>query len=260
MGNGFVDWFSRSYKGIIVALVAIMAIMLVVLAMQHVNASKPAAGAAPGPIPTFTSAPIAEVATIPKNADVLILGDSYTQGYGSSDQSKLGWAPLVATHEGWKATIDGIGNTGYTAGGQADGSGENTFGKRLAAHAAMHPDLVIIQGGQNDWRPSSTDLATAATETFAAVQKQWPDAKIVALGPSAPQPAGDKYAGQSKAIGAAARGENVPFISPVGARWMTAENSSKYAYTDGQHLNDAGHEYLASHVEQALTLYVKTAA
>lgn len=58
MGNdtGFIGWFSRSYQAIIIALVAVMALLLVALAFQHVNASRPAAGAEPRPVPTFGSA------------------------------------------------------------------------------------------------------------------------------------------------------------------------------------------------------------
>lgn len=58
MGN-FTTWFARSYRAIIIVLVAIMAVMLVVLAMQHVSSARVSANAVAGPIPTFSSAPIA---------------------------------------------------------------------------------------------------------------------------------------------------------------------------------------------------------
>jgi hypothetical protein len=59
MGNGNSGWFARSYQGIIIALLAILAVVLVVLAMQHVSAARVSADAVAGPIPTFSSAPIA---------------------------------------------------------------------------------------------------------------------------------------------------------------------------------------------------------
>jgi lysophospholipase L1-like esterase len=111
MGNGFVDWFSRSYKALIVGLTAVMAIMLVVLAFQHVNASKPAAGAEPGPIPTFTRDADAAVtfavvgdsvtAANSPNIDKSVAGDGSWAFYANRDGARLvgGWALGGATTE-----------------------------------------------------------------------------------------------------------------------------------------------------------------
>lgn len=113
----FISWFERSYKGIIVVLVAVMAIMLVVLALQHINASKPAAGAQAGPVPTFSSAVSASTtfavvgdsvtAANSPDIDAGRAGDGSWAFYANRDGARLvgGWALGGATTNDMKTNV-----------------------------------------------------------------------------------------------------------------------------------------------------------
>lgn len=247
MGNGIVDWFSRSYKGIIFGLVAIMAIMLVVLAMQHVSASKPAAGAEPGPIPTFTSTPDQRVTAA-------FLGDSYTAGTGASSPAKR-WTSLVAAKEGWREINAGAGGTGYTVTAGPEGCGKSfcdNYVGRVDDIVKQRPDVVVVAGGQNDFAAYQADANAVRkniVKVFAELHSELPDARIIAVGPSttsdvAPQVVGldAEVRDASESIGAT----YVDLIEPnvVDDRWVTA---------DGGHVTDAGHAAIAKRVETALS-------
>lgn len=115
MGNGFVDWFSRSYKAIIVVLVAIMAVALTVLAVQHVNVPL-AAGATPRPIPTYgaesavtTFAVVGDSVTAANSPDIDAgrAGDGSWTYYANRDGARLvgGWALGGATTEAMNAAV-----------------------------------------------------------------------------------------------------------------------------------------------------------
>ncbi|WIA96397.1 SGNH/GDSL hydrolase family protein [Curtobacterium sp. MCBA15_004] len=116
MGNGFVAWFSRSYKGIIVVLLAIMAAALVALAMQHVSSSQAASGRAPRPAPTFSStatverfAVVGDSVTAANSPDIDNgqAGDASWAYYANRDGARLvgGWALGGATTEAMNAAV-----------------------------------------------------------------------------------------------------------------------------------------------------------
>ncbi len=116
MGNGFVAWFSRSYKGIIVTLVAIMAVALSVLAIQHVNSPVSAAGTTPRPIPTFDSTPrvtnfavVGDSVTAANSPDIAVArtGDASWTQYANADGAHLvgGWAQGGATTAAMDAAV-----------------------------------------------------------------------------------------------------------------------------------------------------------
>lgn len=127
MGNGFTTWFSRSYKGIIIGLATFGVAMLVVIAMQHVAASAPAADSQAGPIPTYSSAS--------STVRVSILSDSHAYNANSW------WRQTVAA-----GTVDGI----------SMGKFDSTPGvdtehlKAQAADSASEGGWVIVQAGTND--------------------------------------------------------------------------------------------------------------
>jgi lysophospholipase L1-like esterase len=246
MGNGFVDWFSRSYKGIIVALVAIMAVMMVVLAMQHVNDSKPAAGAEPGPLPTFgTSAASRPLAAF--------LGDSYTAGTGSSVPSKR-WTSLVATAEGWREANDGAGGTGYTVTATEEGCGKpfcDNYAGRVKDVVAQSPSVVVVAGGQNDFANYQSDPAKVRaniTKTFADLHEQLPNARIIAVGPSTPVAVTPQVTGLDSAVHAAADSVGATYVSLLEPNVI----DPAFVLADGGHVNDDGHAAIAARVEAAL--------
>lgn len=147
MGS-FISWFERSYKAIIIVLVAIMAVTLVILALQQVNASKPAAGTVPGPIPTFTS-------NADNVVDFAVVGDSVTAANSPSI------ATGVAGDGSWAFYADGDGAdlVGGWAEGGATTEAMNTNVKKYDA------DVLVVLAGTND-----TGLAVPFDETAANLQ------------------------------------------------------------------------------------------
>ncbi len=189
-------------------------------------------------------------AAISRGSDVLIVGDSYTTGRGSYDGTH-GWAQDLATERGWDATIDGVPGTGYVNTGATNSTRWN-YVSRIERSAALDPQLVIVQGSQNDWLVSAATLEARVERTLRTAQRQWPRAVVVAVGPSAPQPRAESTAGISSAVAAGARAAGVPYVDPLDGQWFTAMNSASYAAPDGQHLNDAGYLYLAGRIEDSL--------
>lgn len=191
----------------------------------------------------------AAAALVP-GSDVLIVGDSYTTGRGSYDGTH-GWAQDLVADRGWDATIDGVPGSGYVNTG-ATNSARSTYLSRIERRGSLDPELVIVQGSQNDWLVSSATLEARVERTLRAAKRQWPQAVIVAIGPSAPQPRAETTTGISSAVAAGARAAGVPFVDALDRQWFTKMNSGSYAAGDGQHLNDDGYRYLAAKIDSAL--------
>jgi lysophospholipase L1-like esterase len=181
---------------------------------------------------------------------VLVIGDSYTAGRGSFD-GRTGWAQILSARAGWDSTIDGRPGTGYVNPG-ATGSALNTYLPRVVAQADEDPDLVIVQGSQNDWTVDASTLRQRVEQTLSRAVEQWPRAVVVAIGPSAPQPRAASTGAIDAAVRAGARAADVPYIDPYRERWFTSANSGAYAAADGEHLDDDGHRYLAGRIDSAL--------
>lgn len=199
------------------------------------------------------------LSALPAQASVLIVGDSYSEGYGA-DTPASGYASLLAQQSGWTATIDAAGGTGYTWGGGEGGRAGREYPARIAKLAldpAVKPALVVLQGSQNDYRADAATLREAVSATIAQVKAAWPDAQVLLLGPVAPQPLGTNIAPTNSAVAAAAKAANVPFIDGVAGRWITEANTAQYGLDDGSHLNQAGHAYLADKTKQAIAAVTK---
>jgi acyl-CoA thioesterase-1 len=90
---------------------------------------------------------------------LLILGDSYTAGDGA-DRPDQGWAYLVAGSLGYPTNIDGEGGTGFAWDGGAQDNQAREYEVRLreiAEDPRFVPNVLILQGGQNDALITSTD-------------------------------------------------------------------------------------------------------
>lgn len=208
------------------------------------------ASASATPVPTSTATASAQPLKIrlPAQPVLLIVGDSYTAGDGA-DRVDQGWAYLVAGELGFPANIDAIGGTGFVWGGGARDDRGQEYGVRLrgiaATNPAFVPNLLILQGGQNDALSNNpAAIQSATTETIELARTLWPGVQVVVLGPSAPQPLADYLRDANNAVLSGAAAANAPFIDAYGAGWFTAANSQEF-YADGAHVNTAGHRYLA---------------
>ncbi|GAB5077127.1 SGNH/GDSL hydrolase family protein [Arthrobacter sp. AD-310] len=217
----------------------------------------PAATATPAATPTPTAtATVTATGTpvsrpkiaLPAEPVVLILGDSYTAGDGAGSPGQ-GWANVVAKELGYPANIDGVGGTGFAWGGGAQDELDGEYETRLravAANPSFVPNVLILQGGQNDAQVTSQDEVRAATtQTIEAARRFWPGVQVVVLGPSAPQPLAEELRTVNTAVRAGAEAAGAPFVDAVEGGWFTAANSPGYDF-DGAHPNAAGHAYIAA--------------
>ncbi len=218
-----------------------------------------APAAAPAPTQAATAAAQPPKIQLPTEPVLLIVGDSYTAGVGA-DTEDQGWAYLVAGELGFPTNIDGVGGTGFMWGGGQDDRGLE-YSVRLqeiaATDPAFVPNLLILQGGQNDAVANDpAALETATTETIEAARTLWPGVQVVVLGPSAPQPLAEQLRDANNAVRVGAEAANAPFINAYAAGWFTAANSQDF-YTDGAHVDTAGHRYLADKFLEAWNTLVQ---
>ncbi|MFJ4219715.1 SGNH/GDSL hydrolase family protein [Curtobacterium luteum] len=188
---------------------------------------------------------------IATGSDVLIIGDSYSTGVGSSS-GRQGWAQDLVSDRRWDATIDAYPGTGYVDTGRPSTSYYSYEARIERMARRMTPDLVIVQGSQNDWLVDAATLQATVERTLRKVQQQWPNATVVALGPSAPYPRSTANSGISASVAAGAEAVDVPYIDALSDGWFTPSNSRRYVSDDGGHLDDAGYQYLADRVSAAL--------
>jgi lysophospholipase L1-like esterase len=207
------------------------------------------ASLAPSPTATPTATPTTQPLRLELPADpvLLILGDSYTAGDGA-DLPDEGWAYLVAGELGYPTNIDGIGGTGFAwGGGTRDEQGEEyeVRLRNIAANPAFVPNLLILQGGQNDAEIGNPDEVRAATaQTIETARRLWPGVQVLVFGPSAPQPLAAELEDVNSAVRAGAAAANAPYIDALQAGWFTAANSPEFD-ADGIHPNTAGHAFIA---------------
>lgn len=190
---------------------------------------------------------------IPQDPAVLIIGDSFTEGFGASSPG-AGWASIAAGTLGWHATIDGVGGTGFTKDLATDGRTGMDFGPRLEAHARNDEryDVIVLQGGLNDWAADSSVESAKVHAAIETAQREWPSAAVIVFGPTAPT-ASDHYLRNHATIRTAAIASGAVFIDPSEPRpWINAGNTDRFDVGDGLHLNDAGYAYLAARFVSAI--------
>lgn len=245
MGS-FVSWFERSYRGVIVALVAIMAAALAVLAMQHVNASNPAAGATPRPAPTYGNGITPARVPAAAGTRALIFGDSWTSGFFADQPTENGYAYLTAKTMQWDATVQGGPGTGYTNVGP-DGNG--TYKDRVAKLPKdLKPELIVLQGSVNDLGADPGELRVAVADVVISLRSKFPDASVVLLGPAATEvPVSAGLRSIDGALRGVAKAQNLNYISPLSEEWFNASNMDAVIdAAKAKHPTTAGHALMAA--------------
>lgn len=164
-----------------------------------------------------------------------IVGDSYTEGH-LLDQPTNGWAFLLAKTQGWDASIDGIGSTGFV---NESACGGDSFKTRMAG--ANHAKVVVIQGGVNDFRKDTAAIEAAADQTLKLTGRV---ERVVMVGP-APAPARDNLQAVDASLAAVAKLNQREYISALS--WSDLE-----FLPDGVHLTERGHAQFAARVADAL--------
>lgn len=206
---------------------------------------------------TVTPTPTPSFKAVPAGAPVLIIGDSFSQGYGADNAKEQGYARVLADSEGWNATISGVGGTGFVWHAGKAGNKDNAFIDRLKAQkwTGIKPKLVILQGGINDRRATREEIAGAIHATVTLARSTWPEAQVLVIAPMPVHPHGNNLRKVASALAVGCISSGAFFIDPNRLGWLTVENTPQYAYKDGVHLNTAGHALVASKIKETLDAY-----
>lgn len=178
--------------------------------------------------------------------DAVILGDSYTEGAGSSTTSReRRWSTLMSDAMEWDEVNLSVPGTGYAAGGAE----RRSFEFLIDEIVARSPDVVLVSGGRNDTWFAATDVGAAATRLFARLAEDVPDAEVIVISPWWDDDAAPTTFDEAvDAIRVAAQTAGVRYLDtgqPLSGR-------AELLSPDGVHPNDDGHAALADAVLTAL--------
>lgn len=221
------------------------------------STAAPAAATSPTPEPLTTpptvSAPVTPAPTptepLPragaKPATALFVGDSYTVGQRASSPDAR-WSSIVARQMRWTERNVADGGTGFVS--RYPDKGLLSYAEQL--RSIKYParvDVVVIAGGQNDFDELRTEPATvfqAVEDTYALAAQRFPDARIVAVGPSTPWAVGLEARALDSAVRAAAERYGATYVSLIDPNVLR----QRYIDADGIHVTDQGYAAIAQRV------------
>lgn len=231
-----------------------LAVLLLLAVSIHARAAyRPPGFAAPAqPVAAAPKQPLSALRlSVPADPRLLIIGDSFTQGFDARPLEK-GWAYLVADGLGWPHRIVGIPSTGYTV--APDGT-SLTLAEiaRRTIESGYRPNVVVVQGGLNDFDAKGKALHDAVVGLVDYFRTALPGVQIVLFGPVrgwAPDVKSIDLSVQERDaewIGRAAYDVQVPYVNPLDLsdRWVTPENNASFVADDETHPNTEGHALLA---------------
>lgn len=160
-----------------------------------------------------------------ERAATLVIGDSWSVGLGLDDLTGSWPSQLGPSDE---VRVAGFSGSGFSS--RASGCGRVSFADRAPTAVSTRPDLVVVEGGLNDF-----DQPAAATERgFRDLMRALAGQHVVVVGPAS----------------APARASAVPRVDALLAR-LCAEYAVPYVATsdleldyldDRLHLTEGGHE------------------
>jgi acyl-CoA thioesterase-1 len=164
---------------------------------------------------------------------VAVIGDSWSQGSGLADPG-ASWPSRL---DG-RVVVDGFGGSGFTA--QASPCLDVAFPLRVGRALATDPDLVVVQGGLNDFDVSPSVVRAGAERTLRALEGH----EVVVVGPAAAPLRAAGAARVDAVLAEAAAAAGVPYVRTAG--WEL-----EYL-PDRLHLTAAGHQVFGDAVREAL--------
>lgn len=201
-----------------------------------------------------------------KGKKILFLGDSITEGWGTSSNEKIFWS-LLSSRDGAEVTGYGIGGTRIAR--QKLPSEEAKYDQHFVSRVEgmeSKADVVVVFGGTNDYGHGDAPIGTPSDRTdgtfygalhclYQALLKKYPAAQIVVMTPLHRQGENNLY-NEFGFRNVASLGTYVKIIKEVAAFYALPVLDlyslsgiqpdvpllkERYA-PDGLHPNDAGHE------------------
>lgn len=167
---------------------------------------------------------------------VTVLGDSYSAGDTLANRRDA-WVFELPKSSDWDVSVAAIGSTGFTNGGPC---GDAAFGKRIEAAVSTHPDILIIQGGLNDWEASAEQVRDAADKVLDRTSAV---PRVVLVGPVT-APARDGAATTDRVLSQVAAKHGAQYVSAL--HWHVQFSAP------GLHLTPRGHVEYAAKVAAAI--------
>ena len=166
---------------------------------------------------------------------VAVIGDSYAQGSGLGDIGRS-WPSALAG----RVTVDGFRGSGFTV--DAGGCPGVAYADRAAAALARYPEVVVVQGGLNDYPASSAAIASGARQVIARLR----GVRVVLVGPALAPSRAAEVPRIDSALARAAAEAGVQYISTKG--WPL-----EYL-PDRLHLTEKGHRDFGRRVADQVQL------
>jgi lysophospholipase L1-like esterase len=174
----------------------------------------------------------------------LFVGDSYTVGQRASSSAKR-WSTVVAREMGWTERNVADGGTGFVS--RHPDQDRLSYAEQLRSVRPRGIDIVVIAGGQNDFqelRETPEEVFHAVARTYVLAAQRFPDAQIVAVGPSTPWDIGLEARALDSAVRAAAEKHGATYVSLLDPDVVR----DQYVDADGTHVNDEGYAAIARRV------------
>jgi lysophospholipase L1-like esterase len=179
-------------------------------------------------------------------------GDSLMAGTGAAPRRPV-MARIAAARLGWDVEVDAWGGTGFTTSGARP-----PYLDRLRAPGALTGtyDVVLVEGGTNDWRSAGDPDAVRAAveEVVEEVRRRQPQAEIVLMGAYDPPPAGAVQPGRAvvdDVVEEVAVAHGLAFFSPLSGGWAEDQPAS-FLHPDRLHPTDEGYAVMGARLTEEL--------
>lgn len=164
---------------------------------------------------------------------VLVIGDSWSVGLGQDDLGRSWAAELPG-----EVHVAGFSGSGFSAG--ASGCGTVSFADRASTALAVRPELVVVEGGLNDYDQPAADITRGFRDLMAGLAGH----RVVIVGP-ATAPARWRAVPRVDALLAGlSRQYGVPYL-------RTSDLDLDYL-ADRLHLTEAGHRDFGTAVAERI--------
>ncbi len=179
-----------------------------------------------------------------------VIGDSFAAGTALGGAGGQGFPMMIAERVGWRWGTTAIGGTGYVA--QLPGTSLYDAGQ-VDRMVAVRPDVLVVEGSQNDGRADVGAIGTAATALYARLRGALPHTRIVVVGPVASNSAQAAALSRLDArVGEAARAAGLPYVDAIAEGWFT-DAQAPLIGEDHIHPTWAGHQRIADLLGADLT-------
>lgn len=113
---------------------------------------------------------------------IIIVGDSFTEGAGSTNVGLSSWASFFSDYTGiYDTWLSGVSGTGYL---NMQSGAKLKFRDRIQTDVVPYnPDIVIIAGGANDTSFSTTDVYNEARALFGEIKQSLPRSGLIVFSP-----------------------------------------------------------------------------